>query len=181
MSVPIQSNHMQIYKHEYTRIIKITQTCYVIITSNIKISSHGLIITDEQFNLNHSAKHIFSHNIQFSENTIHVNSKTLGFTVHGNFIFFSLVHLVNPGFTAISGLNQINTRINTQLIIFILKNQLWSSHGLLHFASKFSINSIPMFGTDQTPPNGLYQLEHLKSTKNGNKNPSREKILPRGV
>ena len=26
-----------------------------------------------------------------------------------------------------------------------------------------------MFGTDQTPPNGLYQLKHLKSTKNGNK------------
>ena len=31
MSVPIQSNHMQIYKHEYTRIIPITQSCYVII------------------------------------------------------------------------------------------------------------------------------------------------------
>ena len=31
MPVPIQSNHMQIYKHEYTRIIPITQSCYVII------------------------------------------------------------------------------------------------------------------------------------------------------
>ena len=31
MPVPIQSNHMQIYKHEYTHIIKITQSCYVII------------------------------------------------------------------------------------------------------------------------------------------------------
>ena len=31
MLVPIQSNHMQIYKHEYTRIIQITQSCYVII------------------------------------------------------------------------------------------------------------------------------------------------------
>ena len=31
MSFPIQSNHMQIYKHEYTRIIQITQSCYVII------------------------------------------------------------------------------------------------------------------------------------------------------
>ena len=31
MPVLIQSNHMQIYKHEYTRIIQITQSCYVII------------------------------------------------------------------------------------------------------------------------------------------------------
>ena len=31
MPVPIQSNHMQIYIHEYTRIIPITQSCYVII------------------------------------------------------------------------------------------------------------------------------------------------------
>ena len=31
MLVQIQSNHMQIYKHEYTRIIPITQSCYVII------------------------------------------------------------------------------------------------------------------------------------------------------
>ena len=31
MPVTIQSNHMQIYKHEYTRIIRITQSCYVII------------------------------------------------------------------------------------------------------------------------------------------------------
>ena len=31
MPFPIQSNHMQIYKHEYTRIIQITQSCYVIL------------------------------------------------------------------------------------------------------------------------------------------------------
>ena len=39
MPVPIQSNDMQIYKHEYTRIIQITQSGYVIIHSYIKISS----------------------------------------------------------------------------------------------------------------------------------------------
>ena len=31
MPFPIQSNHMQIHKHEYTHIIQITQSCYVII------------------------------------------------------------------------------------------------------------------------------------------------------
>ena len=36
------------------------QSCHVIIISNIKIRSLGLMIKHEQFNLNHSAKHIFS-------------------------------------------------------------------------------------------------------------------------
>ena len=57
--------HMQIYKHEYTRIIQITQSCYAILQLNIKISSLGLMIKREQFNLNHSTKHIFSQNYTF--------------------------------------------------------------------------------------------------------------------
>ena len=38
----------------------ITQSCHVIIISNIKINSLGLMIKHEKFNLNHSTKHIFS-------------------------------------------------------------------------------------------------------------------------
>ena len=43
-----------------------------------KISSHGLINKYEQFNLNYSTKHIFS------QNTIHVNSETLGLLFTAN-------------------------------------------------------------------------------------------------
>ena len=98
MPFPIQSNHMQIYKHEYTRIIQITQSCYAILQLNIKISSLGLMIKHEQFNLNHSTKHIFSQKYIFCV-TIPRNSKTLGFTVPK--LNNSSVHLVNPQSTAI--------------------------------------------------------------------------------
>ena len=55
----------RIYSHKNLT----TQACYVIIISNTKISSLGLMIKHEQFNLNHSAKHIFSQKYNF-ENTI---------------------------------------------------------------------------------------------------------------
>ena len=133
MPVPIQSNHMQIYKHEYTRIIQITQSCYAILQLNIKISSLGLMIKHEQFNLNHSTTHIFSQKIYFCV-TIPRNSKTLGFTVPT--LNNSSVHLVNPQSTAIPGpmhtkqtFNaQINTnstrtaRTHTRLLQFLFQN-----------------------------------------------------------
>ena len=53
--------------HIFTKY-PITQSCHVIIISSIKISSLGLMIKHEQFNLNHSAKHIFT-KIYF-ENTV---------------------------------------------------------------------------------------------------------------
>ena len=77
MPIPIQSNHMQIYKHEYTRIIQITQSCYAILQLNIKISSLGLMIKHEQFNLNHSTKHIFSQ--KYILEHCFGNSETLGY------------------------------------------------------------------------------------------------------
>ena len=64
MPFPIQSNHMQICKPAHIHII----SNHTIMSCNfhfkhIKISSLGLIINHEQFNLNHSAKHIFSKKI----------------------------------------------------------------------------------------------------------------------
>ena len=53
-------------------------TCYVISKSiTPKISSLGLIIKHEQFNLNYSTKHNFTQILIFCV-TIHVNSETLG-------------------------------------------------------------------------------------------------------
>ena len=47
-----------------------------------KISSHGLINKYEQFNLNYSTIHIFSH--KYFVNIIHVNSETLGLLFMAN-------------------------------------------------------------------------------------------------
>ena len=71
MPIPIQFNiiHANISSCIYLHNLNHT-TCYVISQSiTPKISSLGLIIQHEQFNLNYSTKHIF---------TIHVNSETLG-------------------------------------------------------------------------------------------------------
>ena len=68
MPVPIQSNNMQIYKHEYTRIAQITQTCYVMIISNIKISSLWLMFKHKQFDPNYLTNTYF-HEIIF-QNTV---------------------------------------------------------------------------------------------------------------
>ena len=60
MLVPIQSNHMQIYKHEYTRIKIKSHNMLCNYHFNIKISSLGLIFKHKQFDLNYLTKHIFS-------------------------------------------------------------------------------------------------------------------------
>ena len=76
-------NHMQIYKHEYTRIIQITQSCYVISHFHTpKSSSLGLMIKHEQFHLNHSTKHMFSQKL-FCDHCFE-NSKTLGYCSYKN-------------------------------------------------------------------------------------------------
>ena len=166
MSIPIQSNHMKRYKHEYTCINQITQSCYVIIVSNIKISSLGLMIKHEQFSLNHSAKHIFSQKYNF-ENTI------LG--------------IVKPSVTipeksqingsprepaAIHGHSRPNAyQATIQYTINTTYTQTAHTHGygLLTLGSINQINSVPSFGTDQTAVQGLNQPKHSKGTKNGNK------------
>ena len=57
-------------------IIKAHKTCYAHSPSiTLKISSHGLIDTYEQFDFNYSTKHIISQ--KYFMNTIHVNSETL--------------------------------------------------------------------------------------------------------
>ena len=70
--------HMPINKTcIYINIIKAHKTCYAHSPSlTPKISSHGLIKKNEQFNLNYSTKYIISQ--KYFMNTIHVNSKTLG-------------------------------------------------------------------------------------------------------
>ena len=75
-------SHMQIYHNAYIYITKAHKTCYAHSSSiSPKISSHGLIYNYEQFDLNYSTKHIISQ--KYFVNTIHVNSRTLGVTVHG--------------------------------------------------------------------------------------------------
>ena len=60
MSVPIQSNHMQIYIHEYIHI-KLNHTNMLCnYHFNIKISSLGLMFKHKQFDSNYLTKHIFS-------------------------------------------------------------------------------------------------------------------------
>ena len=57
---PIQSNHMQIYKHEYIHI-KLNHTNVLCnYHFNIKISSLGLMFKHKQFDSNYLTKHIFS-------------------------------------------------------------------------------------------------------------------------
>ena len=105
MSVPIQSNHMQIYIHEYTRIIQITQSCYVIIQL---IHPNYLTWANDQTRaipFESLDPNTYSQTLHFRD-TIPRNSKTLGLTVPT--LNKSSVHFVNPHLTAISGLNQIN-------------------------------------------------------------------------
>ena len=51
---------MHVCQFQYTRIIKITQSCYVIIISNTKISSLGLMFKHKKFDSNYLTKHIIS-------------------------------------------------------------------------------------------------------------------------
>ena len=106
MPIPIQSNHMQICKHAHIHIkIKSHKSCHVIIISNIKISSLGLMIKNKQFDLNYFTKPIFSQ-IIFCEITVSGTVKP-SFTVPIK--HKSSVHFVNLYFSAISGLNRTNT------------------------------------------------------------------------
>ena len=115
----------------------------------------------KQFDSNYLTKHIFSRKYIFG-------LLFLGTVKPFQYSNTSSVHIVNPHFTATSGLKSNQYMINTKYTNFT-PHQPWSSHGLLHFISKFYINSIPRFETDQTAPNGLNRLKHSKSTKNGNK------------
>ena len=110
MPVPIQSNHMQIYKHEYTRIIQTTQSCYVIIqlihqNQLTWDNDQTRTIQFESLDLTH-----FNTKTYFRV-TIPRNSKTLGFSVPT--LNNLSVHFVNPHFSAILGLFQIKAYINT--------------------------------------------------------------------
>ena len=104
MPVPIQSNHMQIYKHEYTRIIQITQSCYIIIQL---IHQNSLPWANDQtraIQLELLDQTHFHTKIYFCV-TIPMNSKNLGFMVQTH--IQSSVHFVSPHFTAIPGLISI--------------------------------------------------------------------------
>ena len=155
MPVPIQSNHMQIYKHEYTRIIQITQSCYVIsqLIHHVKISSLGLMIKHEQFNLNHSTTHIFSQ--KYILEHCFGNSKTLGYYSRKN--HNSTVHLVNPKSTAIPG-PMYTKKTLTHDFIISNPNQPVTAPSRPLFAQLVSINSnnvVPSFGTNQMAIQGL--------------------------
>ena len=65
MPLPIQSNHMQIYKHKYIHIKIKSHNMLCIYPFNIKISSLGLIYKHKQFDSNYLIKHIFSQKYVF--------------------------------------------------------------------------------------------------------------------
>ena len=122
---------------------------------HIKISSRGLMIKHEQFDLNYSTNTLFHTKIYF-ENTVSRIVK-LSVTIPKN--HNSSVHLVNSHFTAIIDLIQTNTWFITKLHNFYNPISR-GSHGCSNGCSKIHINSVPRFGTDQTAPHGLTRLKH---------------------
>ena len=166
MPVPIQSNHMQIYKHEYIYIEKLNYTkCYELIISNTKISSLGLMSKHKQFDSNYLTKHGFSRKY-ISWVTIPRNSKTLGFTVPDTQLI--LGSCFEPAFHGHYRSRNQPIHDSNQHTIFI-PTRPWSSYSCSIWFKKICINSVPCFGTNPTAPNGLNQLKHSKNTKNGNK------------
>ena len=146
-----------------------------------KISSHGLINEHEQFNLNHSPKHILSQ--KYFENTIHrslfmcqysratiyitiyVNSKPLGLLFMANHP--TSVPLCEPEIhshfrphTHQHTIYFINYETNTSNSPYTVTN---CPNGLQKF-SKNSNNSVPSFETDQTTVQGLKPTETLQNT-----------------
>ena len=112
MPIPIQSNHMQIYKHKYIHIKIKSHNTLCIYPFNIQISSFGLIYKHKQFDSNYLIKHKFSQKYIFG-------SLFLG-TVKPYGLLFqhsnkSSVHILNPHFTATTGLksNQYMIQTNT--------------------------------------------------------------------
>ena len=103
-----------------------------------KISSLGLIIKHEQFNLNYSTKHIISQ--KYFVNTIPMNSETLGLLFPA--IHQSSVHFVNPNFVAISDPIHITIQFVSQIIQLTTPNS--PSRSLI---SQMDFNKFKQFGS----------------------------------
>ena len=127
-----------------------------LINSYIKISSLGLMIKHEQFNLNHSTKHIFSQKYIF-ENTVSGIVKP-SVTIPKNPQFIG-----SPCEPAFPG--HFRPHSNQYMIYYKFGEMKHPNsphgYGLNILISKIPINSVPRFGTDQTAPNGLIRLKHL--------------------
>ena len=94
--------------------------------------------------------------------TVHMNSKTLGFTVriYSSNHRFTLGTRISWPFPA-SHTSQYNLK---HTFHHDQPKQPVDSHGLSILVSKIFNNSVPSFGTDQTAVQGLKQLKHHKYT-----------------
>ena len=128
-----------------------------ILISYIKISSLGLMIKHEQFNLNHSTKHIFSQKIYFENTVLRIVKPSV--TIPGKSQIIG--SLSEPGFHG-----HFRPHSNQCTIYFTIFLQVITQHpcpvmdGSMD-SKKFSNNSVPGFGTDQMAPNGLFRFKHL--------------------
>ena len=128
-----------------------------LINSYIKISSLGLMIKHEQFNLNHSTEHIFSQKY-FYLNTVSGIVKP-SVTIPKNSQFIG-----SPYEPAFHGHSRPN--FNQSMIYFNISKLRKNPSAVAVMddsmdSKKISNNSVPCFGTDQTAPNGLFRLKHL--------------------
>ena len=131
-------------------------TCYAISQSiTPKISSLGLIIKHEQFNLNSSTKHFFTQKF-ILVSLLTCTVKPLGY--YSRQITKHRLHFENPNFMAIAGLIHITIKFVSQFIQ-LTSQTAPHGHGLHKLVSKISHTPVPSFGTDQTTVQGLKQTE----------------------
>ena len=128
-----------------------------LINSYIKISSLGLMIKHEQFNLKHSTKQIFSQKYIFLNTvsgivkpsvTILENSQFIGSPSEPVFHCHS-----RPNFNQSMIYFNISKLRKNPSAVAVMDGSMDSK--------KISNNSVSCFGTDQTAPNGLFRLKHL--------------------
>ena len=130
--MPFQHIHVNIFTCIYTNIIKSHKACYANSQSiTPKISSHGIINKHEQFNLNHSTKHIFTQ--KYFVNTIHVNGKPSGYCSrpHKIGIFSTQFKAFETEFTA-------KTNLRTFLTIYMILKQGLTQVGKDPYLLEFS-------------------------------------------
>ena len=124
-----------------------------LINSYIKISSLGLMIKHEQFNLNHSTKHIFSQKYIFKNTVFGIVKPSV--TIPKKLQFID--SLCEPGFHGHFRPFAYQTYILMHNLSQIAPKQPILLHGLPKNALIFH-TSVLSFGTYQLAPLGLIQL-----------------------
>ena len=142
-----------------------------------KISSRGLMIKHEQFNLNYSTKHVFTKKIDFRV-TIHVNSETLGSLFTSKYPIS--VPLREPDFYGHSRPHSNQNTFYFMIYETTPKNSPQHSHGLswaIHLSSIILTLRSQGLGPIKRPFKASTQPKHHKTLKPSVK-PSRINPLP---